>query len=80
MNRGEQFSRARNRRRIKVGPGVPKDGEDRASKGKDVSPISQSFRNLDEIVTGRLFVSLGQEKMKTTGWQQWQENIRKAAK
>lgn len=57
--RSEQFSRAWNKRRIKEGR-VPKDCEDRASKGKDISP----FHNLGEIVTGRLICRPRQAKMK----------------
>lgn len=39
-----------------------KDCEDRASKGKDISP----FHNLDGIVTGRLLCRPGQAKIRTT--------------
>lgn len=39
-----------------------RDCEDRASKGKDISP----FHNLDEVVTGRLLCRPGQAKTKTT--------------
>jgi hypothetical protein len=57
--RSEQFSRAWNRRRIKEGR-VRKDCDDRASKGKDISP----FHNQGEIVIGRLFCRPGQAKIK----------------